>query len=122
MCSRDNWVAERDETQTKVVRLTSEVLNLIACDLSQPAGEILLPLLNILSPDRPTLILAECVLPYLTPEVSSNILRWFCTNFSNIGVVTYEMYGLTDPFGMTMVDNLKVSRQSFSRIEYSERT
>lgn len=90
--------------------LTSEVLNLISADLRGNPAENFLPVLSLLSPDKPTLVLTECVLPYLPPSASANILQWFSSNFNNLGAITYEMYGLDDSFGRVMRENLRVRR------------
>ena len=58
----------------------------------------------------PTLVLTECLLIYLKPQDSVNIIRW-CSQFWNtapfVGVVNYEMINPFDMFGKKMVDNLR---------------
>ncbi|KAF5380584.1 hypothetical protein D9615_004670 [Tricholomella constricta] len=65
----------------------------------------------ILSPLLPTLLLFECVLVYMDPSSSDDLLRWFVDYFSAkdtpLGAVVYEMFGLEDAFGKVMVNNLK---------------
>jgi [phosphatase 2A protein]-leucine-carboxy methyltransferase len=63
---------------------------------------------EILSPDLPTLFIAECVFPYMSLEQTDRVLKWFSDNFKILGGVVYEMFGLTDKFGMVMRENLKV--------------
>lgn len=57
--------------------------------------------------DEPTLILAECVLCYLRPEASSALIRWFGERASRAVLAAYEMVGPDDPFGRTMLENLR---------------
>jgi [phosphatase 2A protein]-leucine-carboxy methyltransferase len=69
----------------------------------------------ILSSSLPTLLIFECVLAYISPEISSRLLEWFVAQFSKssapsggvLGCVVYEMFGLGDTFGRVMVNNLK---------------
>jgi len=45
-------------------------------------------------------------------EVSSRLLRWFVDYFGTdapMGCIIYEMFGLDDPFGRVMLNNLRVS-------------
>jgi len=66
----------------------------------------------LLDTNVPTLLVFECVLVYMSPELSSRLLGWFVENFCGTGIlgaVVYEMFGLNDPFGRVMVNNLKVS-------------
>ena len=96
--------------------------HLIPADLRTPPSESIAPLLTsespspsqagpILSPDLPTLLLFECVLVYVTPEASQALIQWFVDYFTPsavLGAVVYEMFGLNDPFGTVMVENLRV--------------
>lgn len=71
----------------------------------------------LLSPSLPTLLLFECVLVYMSPEASSALFQWFVDYLSTgqqaiLGSVVYEMFGLNDPFGRMMVNNLKVCLSS----------
>ncbi|KAG8717008.1 carboxy methyl transferase for protein phosphatase 2A [Ceratobasidium sp. 395] len=60
-----------------------------------------------LSPDLPTLFIAECVFVYMTPSASSTIVRWFADTFSRTAGIVYEMFGLQDSFGKVLKENLK---------------
>ncbi|PPQ79591.1 hypothetical protein CVT26_015433 [Gymnopilus dilepis] len=66
----------------------------------------------ILDPSLPTLLLFECVLAYMSPSQSAQLLEWFVTTFkesqnSVLGCIIYEMFGLNDSFGRVMVNNLR---------------
>ena len=101
----------------------SPVYHLLGTDLRRTPSETLAPLLTdpsqpLLSPTLPTLLLFECVLVYMTPASSNDILRWFTDYFSApaaeasrsvLGCIVYEMFGLEDSFGKVMVNNLRVS-------------
>lgn len=110
--------------------LHSPKYHLLAADLrSDPVNTLQDPLTKpregsgepILSPQCPTLLLCECVLAYMAIEVSSRLLRWFVNYFSAnddgeaaqangpLGCIIYEMFGLDDPFGRVMLNNLRVS-------------
>jgi len=39
-------------------------------------------------------------------EASDALVRWFAESFDVVGGVLYEMFGLTDNFGVVMKDNL----------------
>ncbi|GAA6029010.1 hypothetical protein JCM8097_001550 [Rhodosporidiobolus ruineniae] len=62
----------------------------------------------ILDPSLPTLLLLECVLVYLEPAVTDELLRWSCETFAaeRSAVVTYDPFGLDDAFGAVMKRNL----------------
>jgi len=70
----------------------------------------------ILSPSLPTLLIFECVLAYMSPEASADLLKWFVqysvSGRSVLGCVVYEMFNLQDSFGRVMVSNLKVRHVS----------
>ncbi|KAF9030674.1 leucine carboxyl methyltransferase [Hymenopellis radicata] len=94
--------------------LKSPRYNLIPADLRRPPQETLASILfeglePLLSSSRPTLLLFECVLAYMSPDSSNALLTWFRQQFSDgiLGSVVYEMFGLEDSFGLVMVNNLK---------------
>lgn len=64
--------------------LSSSVYHLLPVDLRLPVEQVFDPLVydaNILSPDVPTLFLAECVLVYMLPASSAAIMEWFSATF-----------------------------------------
>ncbi|KAK4050758.1 carboxy methyl transferase for protein phosphatase 2A [Microbotryomycetes sp. JL221] len=78
----------------------------------------------LLDPNKPTLLLLECVLFYLPIETRHDILSWFSSTFSNTTprtttmggtaerqqtsiVVAYDPFRLQDSFGKVMLRNLK---------------
>jgi len=71
----------------------------------------------VLSPNLPTLVIAECVLPYIKADNVSALLTWFQTTFEQIGVISYDMFGLEDSFGRVMRQNLKMRNIELLSIE-----
>lgn len=56
----------------------------------------------------PTLLLSECVLVYVEPKYSDAIINWANGMFTGGSVfVTYEQIRPNDPFGQTMLKNLR---------------
>ncbi|KAK7203771.1 S-adenosyl-L-methionine-dependent methyltransferase [Myxozyma melibiosi] len=80
-------------------------------DLTSPSAILALPGLN---PSLPTLIISECCLCYLEPSAADAILAAFLTTFSSssspsptpLGIVSYEPFSRSDPFGKVMIHNL----------------
>lgn len=56
----------------------------------------------------PTLILAECVLVYMTTENSNNLLKYFTSSFSKCCLINYEQVNLNDKFGEIMLSNMQM--------------
>ena len=56
---------------------------------------------------EPTLVLAECVLVYLPPEAAAAVVALFGGAPGGGALAVYEQIGPDDPFGRTMVDNLR---------------
>ncbi|GAA5939411.1 uncharacterized protein JCM15063_006172, partial [Sporobolomyces koalae] len=61
---------------------------------------------TLLDPSLPTLLLLECVLVYLPPSATSNLLSFFASTFLEGSVVSYDPFGLNDSFGQVMKRNL----------------
>ncbi|XP_075437664.1 leucine carboxyl methyltransferase 1 [Ascaphus truei] len=55
----------------------------------------------------PTLLVAECVLVYMTSEQSSSLLKWAADKFPTAMFINYEQVNMADRFGQIMVENLK---------------
>ncbi|KAF2455360.1 S-adenosyl-L-methionine-dependent methyltransferase [Lineolata rhizophorae] len=99
-------------------RLESPSLNVHPVDLRDlaregiPASEIptSLPRLPNLDPDVPTLLLSECCLCYVSPEITVSILRTFTTSLiprrTPLALALYEPIHPHDPFGRVMLRNL----------------
>ena len=59
----------------------------------------------------PTLMVTECVLVYLKPQESQDILRFMKDFFKgDLALVNYEMINPQDAFGKVMLENLEVSK------------
>lgn len=44
----------------------------------------------------------------MTPQESSEVIKWACESFDTVGFVTYEQILPNDPFGQVMLQNLQV--------------
>ncbi|KAH0370982.1 leucine carboxyl methyltransferase, partial [Aureobasidium melanogenum] len=73
-------------------------------DLASPTP----PSIPNLSSDLPTLLLSECCLCYLPPQVTTSILSFFtsCIPTSPLALILYEPIRPYDSFGKTMLSNL----------------
>ncbi|XP_075035446.1 leucine carboxyl methyltransferase 1 [Mixophyes fleayi] len=59
-----------------------------------------------MDPHLPTLLVAECVLVYMTTEQSAGLLRWASSTFPTAMFITYEQVNMADRFGQIMIENL----------------
>lgn len=80
-------------------QLETPLYSLLPLDLRDPQDEgsvhpLVKALGDLLDPSLPTLLLAECVLCYMTPVESSALLSSFASTFNDSMVVIYEMCGL----------------------------
>ena len=65
------------------------------------------PVIPNFEEDLPTLILSECCLCYLPPDIATSVVQYFTMNLKGaLAMVLYEPIGPFDPFGKTMVTNL----------------
>lgn len=65
----------------------------------------------------PTIFLAECVLVYIEPQNSSNLLTWIASNFKSAVFVNYEQVNMNDRFGEVMLQNLRSRGCSLAGVE-----
>uniref|UniRef100_H2Z4V0 Leucine carboxyl methyltransferase 1 n=1 Tax=Ciona savignyi TaxID=51511 RepID=H2Z4V0_CIOSA len=56
----------------------------------------------------PTLFLAECVLIYMAPDKSSNLINWITDKFNDCVFINYEQINMDDSFAKVMINNLKL--------------
>ncbi|XP_065065850.1 leucine carboxyl methyltransferase 1-like [Rhopilema esculentum] len=93
-------VIENDEAH-------SSLYHLIAADITNVAqmeDKLLKAGLNL---SIPTIFLAECVLIYLDPKDSNEILEWVARRFETAMFINYQPVNLTDRFGQVMLENLQ---------------
>ncbi|XP_061425985.1 leucine carboxyl methyltransferase 1 [Lethenteron reissneri] len=60
-----------------------------------------------LDPQLPTVLVAECVLVYMTLEHSSRLVRWAADTFPTALFINYEQVNMEDRFGQVMIENLQ---------------
>lgn len=82
----------------------------LGLDLRQASTD-LVPLLSRgsggrFSPAAPTVVYAECVMQYMTPECSSGIVRWVATHLKDAVFFAYDQLHHKDSFGATMTKSL----------------
>ncbi|PIK59677.1 putative leucine carboxyl methyltransferase 1 [Apostichopus japonicus] len=59
---------------------------------------------------KPTVFITECVLVYLQPDKSSELIKWAAESFANSVFINYEQVHMSDKFGQVMVSNLRGRR------------
>ncbi|XP_075686632.1 leucine carboxyl methyltransferase 1 isoform X2 [Rhinoderma darwinii] len=65
----------------------------------------------------PTLLVAECVLVYMTPEQSGSLLKWAACTFPTAMFINYEQVNMADRFGQIMVENLQRRQCNLAGVE-----
>ncbi|KAB1263539.1 Leucine carboxyl methyltransferase 1 [Camelus dromedarius] len=65
----------------------------------------------------PTLLIAECVLVYMTPEQSANLLKWAANSFETAMFINYEQVNMDDRFGQIMIENLRRRQCDLAGVE-----
>lgn len=70
-----------------------------------------------LNTEIPTLLLSECVLVYMTPGQSSNLLHWAAETFHTAMFINYEQVNMMDRFGQVMVENLQHRQCNLAGVE-----
>ncbi|XP_014343127.1 leucine carboxyl methyltransferase 1 isoform X2 [Latimeria chalumnae] len=87
--------------------LDSDRYAIIGADLRDlPTLEEMLKKCN-LDTQLPTLLVAECVLVYMTPKQSADLVKWAANTFQTAMFISYEQVNMTDRFGQIMVENLQ---------------
>lgn len=82
--------------------------HLTALDLRQTSNlESFLTQNEYLDAGLPTLVLSECVLCYIEPQLTNEILAQFTKHLAKGAIVVYEPMSLNDNFGNVMIENLK---------------
>ncbi|XP_077357755.1 leucine carboxyl methyltransferase 1 isoform X1 [Festucalex cinctus] len=70
-----------------------------------------------LNPELPTLLLSECVLVYMTPAQSGNLVHWAAGTFHTAMFVNYEQVNMSDRFGQVMIENLQRRQCTLAGVE-----
>ncbi|XP_065540992.1 leucine carboxyl methyltransferase 1 isoform X1 [Lathamus discolor] len=65
----------------------------------------------------PTLLVAECVLVYMTPQQSASLLKWAASTFPVAMFINYEQVNMTDRFGQIMIENLQRRQCNLAGVE-----
>lgn len=98
-------VAHKDAMAALDPELHTDRYHLVALDLREleTKGAVAFAFLDS---SRPTLVISECVLCYMTPEQNIAILNFWQKFMPRLGVILYDPMGLGDSFGDTMAQNL----------------
>ncbi|XP_042336692.1 leucine carboxyl methyltransferase 1 isoform X2 [Sceloporus undulatus] len=70
-----------------------------------------------MDPQLPTLVMAECVLVYMSPEHSVSLLKWVSGMFPTAMFINYEQVNMSDRFGQIMIENLQSRKCSLAGVE-----
>lgn len=70
-----------------------------------------------MDPQLPTLLVAECVLVYMTLEQSGSLLKWAAGMFPTAMFINYEQVNMADRFGQIMVENLQRRQCNLAGVE-----
>ncbi|KAM6897036.1 leucine carboxyl methyltransferase 1 [Xenentodon cancila] len=70
-----------------------------------------------LNSELPTLFLSECVLVYMTPLQSSNLVNWAADTFQTAMFINYEQVNMRDRFGQVMIENLQRRQCTLAGVE-----
>ncbi|KAF9616956.1 hypothetical protein IFM89_033026 [Coptis chinensis] len=78
--------------------------------------------INLAQLDRslPTFIIAECVLIYLDPDSTRNIVSWASRAFSTAIFFIYEQIHPDDAFGQQMMMNLEGASKKLNLVEWEK--
>ncbi|XP_040491131.1 leucine carboxyl methyltransferase 1 isoform X2 [Ursus maritimus] len=70
-----------------------------------------------MNPQLPTLLITECVLVYMSPEQSANLLKWAASSFETAMFINYEQVNMDDRFGQIMIENLRRRQCDLAGVE-----
>jgi O-methyltransferase involved in polyketide biosynthesis len=108
--------------KAQVIDATESLKGLVPSDFSQTSlltkdykliagdvrdGAYILSQMGDADKELPTLVLAECLLVYMSAEDSDSIMGWLSEAFPKVALINYEMINPDDKFGSMMVDNLE---------------
>ncbi|XP_037363297.1 leucine carboxyl methyltransferase 1 [Talpa occidentalis] len=97
--------------------LDSQRFAIIGADLRDiPEMEEKLKKCNM-STQLPTLLITECVLVYMTPEQSANLIKWAANSFETAMFINYEQVNMDDRFGQIMIENLRRRQCDLAGVE-----
>ncbi|XP_028913338.1 leucine carboxyl methyltransferase 1 [Ornithorhynchus anatinus] len=65
----------------------------------------------------PTLLIAECVLVYMTADQSANLIKWAANSFKTAMFINYEQVNMDDRFGRIMIENLRRRQCDLAGVE-----
>ncbi|XP_030067415.1 leucine carboxyl methyltransferase 1 isoform X2 [Microcaecilia unicolor] len=65
----------------------------------------------------PTVLVAECVLVYMSPEQSASLIKWAACAFHTAMIINYEQVNMGDRFGQIMVENLQRRHCNLAGVE-----
>lgn len=92
--------------ESEEVRIHTPEYRVVTCDLAD-ASQVERVLAEHLDPSLPTMFLSECVLVYVDPEASGQVIELVANKFPQAHFLTYEQINPYDPFGAQMMANLK---------------
>lgn len=100
-------IQEHNALWTAGERTSTEIRGEKYCLLAQDLRSDLLGSLSSVTDSRwPSLFLAECVLVYMDPEDSDNVIRTISAQYPNSALISYDPIQPNDPMGRTMIENL----------------
>lgn len=70
-----------------------------------------------LNTELPTVFVSECVLVYMTPAHSSNLVCWASETFHTAMFINYEQVNMSDRFGHVMIENLQHRHCTLAGVE-----
>ncbi|EPQ05113.1 Leucine carboxyl methyltransferase 1 [Myotis brandtii] len=115
--SEDTLQSGKEVLETDGHMLDSKRYALIGADLRDLATlEEKLKKCNM-NTQLPTLLVTECVLVYMTPEQSANLIKWAANSFETAMFISYEQVNMDDRFGQIMIENLRRRQCDLAGVE-----